>query len=316
MGGSAALTEKIASCVYYTPFARYDDGQFCIPVFETDIPVFETDAEGKFAQEERTFDDLLADQVEQLWVGDTHISVGENNSRFFWLAELIEDLFEKDSGIINFLGDLVDAESLYNFEEKDADEAERLYREEMARAEEALDILEPKLKNRIAVLLAGNHDQRINEKAKPEKFTEKYCFLYNINFTKFGIKYIEYKKVLTLGRFQYSHKPSANFSDGYIAIHGHTHELSMNYSGTMISVGCFFENSPSHYINTENFYRGVVALGKTGLWAIPIGTMKARYGSSTTTTDSQLILPAPTWTGKTQPALIAVAARTPQPLHR
>ncbi len=287
MGGSAALTEEIASCVYYIPFERYDDGQFCIPVFETD-------AKRKFVQEKRAFEDLLADQVEQLWVGDTHISVGEDNSRFFWLAELIEDLFEEDSGIINFLGDFIDAEGLYNFEKKDPDEAERLYKMEMARAEEALDILEPKMQNKTAFLLAGNHDQRINKNAKPEKFTAKNCYLYNINFAQFGIKYIEYKDVLTIGRFQYSHKPSANFSDGYIAIHGHTHELSINYSGTMISVGCFFENSPSHYSNAENFYRGVVVLGKTGLWAIPIETMKARYGSSTTT-DSELILPKPTW---------------------
>jgi hypothetical protein len=128
---------------------------------------------------------------------------------------------------------------------------------------------------------------------------------------------------------QFAHQPWSYFSqqytnesipNNYIHVHGHTHYLKtgINKKGnTIISVGCYLENHPEYYRDQENFWAGVVAVDDKGhFWSLPIETMKARYGSSTTTTDSPLILPKATWAGETQPAPIPVATCPPQPLHR
>jgi len=290
-----------------------------------------------------------------LFVGDAHVGIpgpngkpAESLIRFDWLAHAINEINPKR---IIFLGDFADMHCLYlhtvkeNYNidfslKKDSKlptdtNIHDLYDAESEQVRKVFEILSSSLKDREIYLTLGNHEKRI---VKCLEYFSGGCWpglnpwstdqLY-AGYRGFSIQCVNYKQPLTIPPLQFAHQPWSYFSqqytnestpNNYIHVHGHTHYLKtgINKKGnTIISVGCYLENHPKYYQDQENFWAGVVAVDDKGnFWAIPIETMKARYGSSSTTTDSQLILPAPTWAGETQPALIAVAARTPQPLHR
>jgi len=291
-------------------------------------------------------------EIQSLFVGDAHVGIpgpngkpAESLIRFDWLAHAINEINPKR---IIFLGDLADMHCLYSHTVKENYNPDfslkndsklpsdttihNLYDAEVEQVRKALGMLGLSHQDREIYLTLGNHEKRI---VKCLEYFSEGCWpglnpwstdqLY-AGYSGFSIQCVNYKQPLTIPPLQFAHQPWSHFSkqytkqntrNEYIHIHGHTHYLKtgINKKGnTIISVGCYLEQHPEYYRDQENFWAGVVAVDDKGhFWSLPIETMKARYGSSTTTTDSPLILPKATWAGETQPALIAVAACPPQP---
>lgn len=222
-----------------------------------------------------------------LVIGDSHVTPGTSNERFEWLAELIVD---RQPDVIIQMGDWADMESLCSYDRGKKDFQGRSYEQDIRAANEAIDIIERRIKrfndsNRKSkkelyrprkVTLGGNHDEgRILKLLQLQPELEGTVSLSNFNWANNGWEYVNYEVPIAVDDIWYCHHfptgvsgepiSGVNLAQSLIAKNmvsstvGHSHILDIAVRARPdgkriwgLSAGCFFEHKMKYAIATQD----------------------------------------------------------------
>lgn len=232
-----------------------------------------------------------------LVIGDPHCDPDVPNTRFEWLGNLIVDRLPD---VIIQMGDFGDFKSLCSYDKGKKDFEGRRYERDVNACNEALEILDVKIKkyNENArkskkerykprkIALGGNHDEgRINKLVQLHPEFEGVFNATNIKYKEYGWEYVPYEIPIEIDGVWYCHYfPTGNSGEPIGGINlaqsliaknmvssvvGHSHILDIAMRATPsgkriwgLSAGCFFDHKMAYAKATQErfWWNGVVNL--------------------------------------------------------
>lgn len=231
-----------------------------------------------------------------LVIGDPHTDPDVPNIRFEWLGNLITDRLPD---IIVQMGDWADMKSLSSYDRGKRDFHGRSYNRDIEAGNDALDIVDKKIKKHNdnqrkskkeqyrprKVALDGNHENRIDRLLQLQPELEATVSTKDIKFEEYGWERYEYEVPVEIEGIWFCHHfPTGNSGEPIGGINlaqaliaknmvssvvGHAHTLDLAMRATPagkriwgLSAGCFFEHKMKYARATQErfWWAGVVML--------------------------------------------------------